>query len=1464
MIDQKTIRLLIEAQLKGGKDLESITKSITELEAAIDKQSAAAKRGESSIDQLKSSLEALKVVQRELEQRANLVGSFQKASEAIGRTEERVTKAVRKYEEFKQKIAETGTATAAQQKKLDSYSLAIDRANVALDKQKERQQTATKALADAGVSITGLAAEEDRLRAATISLGSAFQRVQGAITSYGEDVRKAKEAERALADEQNRVIQQEQKRIGVINAQIAAARKRAEDAAAAQKAIQVRDTGLRKAADEADAAARGYTSLARASDNLRPKQASLREAIDGIINPSEKVRSTLNGVEQEVNQLASAIAKIKGPVTDYRATVDALVASQKSVAQQAGLIDNFRRQTEQLRAARSEYAAARAQVTEYAAAVRQGGEAGAAFTKSLAEAQNRARSAAQALAAQLATTRQARDVLRAAGVATNNLNAETERLTRTAQSAVSATNGLAAAVKKYGVETDRASKFKNPFSGEGGRTTLSYLQRIRGEVLALTTAYVGLFGVVRAGQGAIDATQVREGARNQLSISVGNDAKAIDAEYAYVKAQSDRIGLEFDRAIKGYAKFSASAALAGRSRQEIRFIYESFAEVARVANVSADELDGVFKALSDIFSKGKLQAEELRGQLGDRLFGAFQIAAQALKDQFPDLNKAMEKGLVTSDQLVLVANKYRDTVANQLPQATQSLAAQQARLNNAMFDFRLAIGDAGFIDAYTRALKQLTEFLRSEDGQQFATNIGKAFAGAADGVVYLLKNLETVKTVLQVVAGYFAAALGVSVVRTIIAGGKAVKDLAVLLVGLYGTVQKFAVAFPKLFSGIAGGLGLVLSVFAGWKLGEYLNDKYELVRKFGVALVTGFAELWVKLKVGFEVVMAALPGIASNVMRALYNTVADFIRKGLSLFSLFAKAAGLDGLAKSIDDAANSLRIGYVDIGKATEQARRKMEQEVENIRGIRDDMMKAAERPLNQPGNSRAGGGRGFVNPPLVQGGTTAFPGRLNGNAKAETSESEINKRQRQIEEITRALESLDAKIDRSQTETLAKQLSAIDTQYAALERKIKNLGGAESKAFMAQLTSLTNELRKVTTDKFNDALVKEQMALQNKLEDLDATAGRKEKLSLEARQNAIRLQYADLYRELADLRLKFFNNDRDTSEMDAAKARLDAGVQELVNLEAKKFAQEELNRKQERYNKLVQARDAQIAAVRARQETGVIDQDQAAAEINTINSQVIPAINAAAEATRQWALANKQVFATPEDLAIFLANLEATRVKATEVTQEMTRMEAVFVQGGIDAINTGLNAVVDNLQKVVTGQISVKEGFKGILVSLGQFVAQFLRDIAVMIAKLIIFRWLASQGGILGTIGKVGLAGMGVKHEGGVIGVPGGRTRDVSPAWFANAPRYHSGGLVGLKADEYPTILQRGEEVLAADSPRNIMNGGAGVGGAPAPSTNGVKFVLVDDRQKVPEAMNTAEGDQVIVQAIRRNASTLKQFMK
>ncbi|MCX7360927.1 MAG: phage tail length tape measure family protein [Alphaproteobacteria bacterium] len=71
---------------------------------------------------------------------------------------------------------------------------------------------------------------------------------------------------------------------------------------------------------------------------------------------------------------------------------------------------------------------------------------------------------------------------------------------------------------------------------------------------------------------------------------------------------------------------------------------------------------------------------------------------------------------------------------------------------------------------------------------------------------------------------------------------------------------------------------------------------------------------------------------------------------------------------------------------------------------------------------------------------------------------------------------------------------------------------------------------------------------------------------------------------------------------------------------------------------------------------------------------------------------------------------------------------------------------------------------------------------------------------------------------HGGGIVGGAPTFTRAVDPMLFANAPRYHGGGVV-LGADEVPIIARKGERVLTEEQQR-AWNGGGG--GAAAPEVN------------------------------------------
>lgn len=68
-------------------------------------------------------------------------------------------------------------------------------------------------------------------------------------------------------------------------------------------------------------------------------------------------------------------------------------------------------------------------------------------------------------------------------------------------------------------------------------------------------------------------------------------------------------------------------------------------------------------------------------------------------------------------------------------------------------------------------------------------------------------------------------------------------------------------------------------------------------------------------------------------------------------------------------------------------------------------------------------------------------------------------------------------------------------------------------------------------------------------------------------------------------------------------------------------------------------------------------------------------------------------------------------------------------------------------------------------------------------------------------------------VAHTGGIIGADALKNRAISPEMFANATKYHTGGVAGLKPDEVPAVLQKGEGVFTKEQMKAMGNKGANV---------------------------------------------------
>ncbi len=1453
MNDSKEVQLLINARLKGGRDLDTIRKSIGDLEKAIDSQADAARRGESSYEGLKAAAAALATVQEELAARGKVVRQFEDTTRAVERQTAAVEKARKKLADYQSKTADG--RTDAQQEKVQALERSYQNAQARLESFQRSVSVIGAALRETGANTDQLSSVTARLADEELAAAAAQKRVNDELRNYVETVNKARAATKQLGDEQSKLARlqtgneddarlgREQRKLELLQQQTTQAGLLARlqtgnenDALLGRQQAAARvtqDTGLKKTADDAERAARQYNTLARASTDLRPKVVSLRDAVEAIINPAAKSRETLSGLEKEVAAIASAISASKGPIKDYSDQFRNLQAAQRAVSRQAGLIDGFRNQLAALRENRTELVAARNAVAQYAAAVRQGGDAGEQFTRPLNEAQVRLRAAAAAMRDHVIAARASRDALRAAGIDSRALADAEERLTTVTRNSTQALKQLAQAGNEVGGGIGRGARGFRLF-GDEGRTTLSLMQRIRGELLALAAGWIGIQGVIGGAARTLKSFNDQQAIQSGLTFAFGGDTQQVAKETEYLIGQADRLGIAYTEVAKSYAKFAAAAIKSGAPVQETRFIFEAFAETGRVLKLTPDEMKGLFNAIGQSFSKGKIQAEELRQQIGERLPGAFALAQEALKSKFPDLDKALEKGLVGAENLLIVAESVRKAAQNGLGPALRSLDAEQQRFNTSVEFFRQQAAEAGFADAYVGLLRELTGFFKSADGKAFAQGVGRSLAGIVDGLKLVIQFVRKYQDELKAVAVAVSLAFSLSFLSKITTGtigyiaavSEAFKTSAVAAIG-FGRALQFVQRAFVLFQLAAIALNIVY----------YFAKNEDAANKFYRAFSEGSVLAISFVREQFEVLAAYLPSLMQRAFAKMGASMPPQFQALLAVINKVTTGSALPNASmSSVDGEIAAIR----KKGAAEREEVRRTQREREYAAGKR--------RPANEGGGTLSG--------------VTAMPGVRSGSTTA-VDEAAAKRRESLIDQVEAALSAMNAKALGKQQESLDSLLAAAGSQYTELAKNIAEIGGVAGSGFAARFADALKAIQGEIRQDFFDKLEKEQVALLGSLEQLEAQAGRKNKDDLQSRLDAIDEARKAFDRKLDDAATKRAANGLPTTDIASYRARADLAVEDLKLIEKQKAAKEQLTRLEKQYNETIAVRDGQIAAVRAKVEAGNISDVDAANQINTINQEALPGILAAAQATRDWANAYWSIFGGDQaEFQLFLQGLDASIEKTTQLKTEFTNLEKTAINGAVRAIDSGLGSMYDNLGKVLAGQQSVGEGFKSMGKAFMQFAADFLKEIALMIVKQAIFNAMkGSSNSIISAIGVAGGGGAAVKHSGGLVGRDN-RTRNVPQAWFANAPRYHAGGIVGLSANEVPAILQKNEEVLSTTNPRNVLNGGGMTGAAAQPKSS--RFVLVDDRSRVAEAMASAEGEEVTMVHLRRNLPTIRQLLK
>lgn len=200
-----------------------------------------------------------------------------------------------------------------------------------------------------------------------------------------------------------------------------------------------------------------------------------------------------------------------------------------------------------------------------------------------------------------------------------------------------------------------------------------------------------------------------ENVERTLRVITGSSSSAAN-ELEYVRHVAGKLGLSVIDLSRSWADLAAATKGSRVEGQATREVFEASARAMQVAGKSTQETNELFRALFQIASKGVVQMEELRGQIGEKLPGALQRVAEGLGITVGELNKLVESGTMTADELfpALAAGLNRfNAEAIRSGANVQTLSQKWELFKNAVNDAWKALGDAGLAKAFGASLEYL-------------------------------------------------------------------------------------------------------------------------------------------------------------------------------------------------------------------------------------------------------------------------------------------------------------------------------------------------------------------------------------------------------------------------------------------------------------------------------------------------------------------------------------------------------------------------------------------------------------------------------------------------------------------------------------------------------------------------------------------------------------------------------------
>jgi tape measure domain-containing protein len=272
------------------------------------------------------------------------------------------------------------------------------------------------------------------------------------------------------------------------------------------------------------------------------------------------------------------------------------------------------------------------------------------------------------------------------------LEGKLSNLTKDEQAALAEAKRLTAQFQKMGNE-GKAGAEKVSQGLSSANSGMGQMSGMLGKIGPLLAATFSATAIIAFGKEVINTTAKFEQMQKAIDFASGSAEKGAE-NMQFLRDISAKLGLDLTATAEGYKTFAAASILAGQSNKETNRQFEAVSKAVAAMGLSAEDSKGVLLALGQVMSKGTVSAEELRGQIGERLPGAFNLAAKAMGVSTMELGKMMQKGEVASTEfLPKFATELEKTFGPAAAKNLGTLTASQNKFNSAIDNLILSIGN---------------------------------------------------------------------------------------------------------------------------------------------------------------------------------------------------------------------------------------------------------------------------------------------------------------------------------------------------------------------------------------------------------------------------------------------------------------------------------------------------------------------------------------------------------------------------------------------------------------------------------------------------------------------------------------------------------------------------------------------------------------------------------------------------